>query len=273
MYHSISFYSALDSGTYQVAGGKPFFNTWDNFKLVPTERPVFVPPSRKEKTVEVPGRDGVIDVSTALTGYPLYEDREGSFSFYLLDRDADWTAAYSKIAGYLNGIKGRAILEDDPSYFYEGYFWLDSWKPNTSGGPATVTISYKVNPYKWTKFNSIGGGWTSQEGHKYSFTVKGGQVVTLSVSDEDMGVAPIYPSVRFSSSDGKGIMINHGNKNIKGHGEKQTITLVNNGTYTFPEFFLTSYIPMNHWFAVTPVTTTDSSVTASVNVAFRKGEF
>ena len=48
MYHSVTF------------GDK---NTWDDWRLVPASRPVFNPPAQKVKTLEIPGGDGVIDLS------------------------------------------------------------------------------------------------------------------------------------------------------------------------------------------------------------------
>ena len=39
-----------------------------------------------------------------------------------------WHMAYSDIMDYLHGQTMRAILEDDPEYFYEGRFTVNAWK-------------------------------------------------------------------------------------------------------------------------------------------------
>ena len=39
-----------------------------------------------------------------------------------------WHMAYSDIMDYLHGQKLRAVLEDDPEYFYEGRFTVNVWK-------------------------------------------------------------------------------------------------------------------------------------------------
>ena len=70
MYHSITI------------GGK---NTWDDWRLVPASRPVFNPPAQKVKTLEIPGGDGVIDLSQSLTGYPVYQNRTGSIEFIVMN--------------------------------------------------------------------------------------------------------------------------------------------------------------------------------------------
>ena len=98
MYHSITF------------GEK---NTWDDWHLVPTSRPVFHPPAQKVKTIDVPGGDGVIDLSRALTGYPVYQNRTGSFEFIVPNgfepweagriEQTPWHSVYSDIMDYLHG--------------------------------------------------------------------------------------------------------------------------------------------------------------------------
>ena len=99
MYHSITF------------GDK---NTWDDWHLVPTSRPLFNPPPPKVKTLDIPGGDSLVDLSTSLTGYPVYGNREGSVEFMAENGFRAWQDLYSDIMDYLHGRTMRAILEDDP---------------------------------------------------------------------------------------------------------------------------------------------------------------
>ena len=110
MYHSVTF------------GDK---NTWDDWRLVPASRPVFNPPAQKVTTLDIPGGDGVIDLSQSLTGYPVYQNRTGSIEFIVMNDFKPWHMAYSDIMDYLHGQKLRAVLEDDPEYFYEGRFTVN----------------------------------------------------------------------------------------------------------------------------------------------------
>ena len=128
MYHSITF------------GDK---NTWNDWHLVATSRPVFNPPSLKRKTLDIPGGDGLIDVSEALTGYPVYNNREGSFEFAVMNDYWEWQEAYSSISDYIHGQKMIAFLEDDPSYYYEGRFTVSNWKSDKNY--SLITIDYDVN--------------------------------------------------------------------------------------------------------------------------------
>ncbi len=138
MYHSITF------------GGK---NTWDDWRLVPSSRPLFNPPAQKVKTLDIPGGDGVIDLSQALTGYPVYQNRTGSIEFIVMNGFKRWHMAYSDIMDYLHGQNMRAILEDDPEYFYEGRFSVNAWKSEKDW--SRIVIDYDVGPYKWSVQSSI----------------------------------------------------------------------------------------------------------------------
>lgn len=131
MYHSITI------------GGK---NTWDDWHLIPTTRPIFAPPKPNTYTVEVPGYDGILDLSTALAGRPTFGQRTGSFEFYTDPDFHSWEALYSEIMAHLHGKKLRAVLEDDPNWYYEGRFEVGSFK--SGNDRASIAISYSVAPYK-----------------------------------------------------------------------------------------------------------------------------
>lgn len=131
MYHSITY------------GDK---NTWDDWHLVPTSRPLFNPPAVKTNYVEIPGSNGILDLTESLTGYPLYNNRYGSHEFIVSNGYLDWATTYSEIMNYLHGKKLKAILEDDSGYYYEGRFSVNSWRSNKSF--STIVIEYNVYPYK-----------------------------------------------------------------------------------------------------------------------------
>lgn len=137
MYHSITF------------GDK---NTWDDWHLMPSSRPVFNPPSTKTHYVDIPGANGKIDLTESLTGYPVYENRTGSFEFIVANGYQDWDVLYSKIMNYLHGNKMRAYLEDEPYFYYEGRFEVNQWKSDKYY--SIIVIDYDVYPYKKEPYTS-----------------------------------------------------------------------------------------------------------------------
>ncbi len=131
-------------------------NTWDDWHLVPTSRPTFAMPNVKTNYVEIPGGDGVLDLSTVLTGRPTYGNRQGSFEFLVMNDYGYWADRYSEIANYLHGKTFKAVLDDDPEFFYEGRFSLNEWRSEEQW--SKIVIDYNVGPYK-QYLKSAGDRW------------------------------------------------------------------------------------------------------------------
>jgi len=135
-------------------------NTWTDWHLIPTVRPFVTLPTVNEKVVEIPGRNGVIDLTTFLTNSPTYGNRKGSWEFYIANpyflysdkrfianatNWSDWSTAYRTIASYCNGKQRSVVLEDDPGYSYYGRLRV-SFTPDASY--SKIVINYDLEPYK-----------------------------------------------------------------------------------------------------------------------------
>lgn len=71
MYHSI------------IISGK---NTFDEWGLVPTSRPVINPPEVKTTYVDLPSSHGQLDYTDLLLAETPYGQRKGSWEFYITNR-------------------------------------------------------------------------------------------------------------------------------------------------------------------------------------------
>lgn len=130
-------------------------NTWDDWHLIPTSRPVFQQGDVKTLYIDIPGADSKIDVSEALSGYPTYNNREGSLEFIVANGwRKNWATGFSQFANWLHGKVLRIVLDDDPEYFYEGRMKLNEWKSNNDGTWSNVTIDYDLKPYKYSTYFS-----------------------------------------------------------------------------------------------------------------------
>ena len=169
-------------------------NTWDDWHLVPTSRPLVNPPEVNTSYVTIPGASGSLDLTEALTGYPTYTNRTGSWEFIVMNGYGEWYSRYSEIMAYLHGKKFRAILDDDPNYYYEGRFSVASWVSPKNW--SRITIDYNVGPYKidltstdeawlWDPFN-----FESDMIRNYgNITVSG--TTTFTVNNDTMPVCPV----------------------------------------------------------------------------------
>lgn len=131
--------------------------------LVPTERPSIDKATVKEHYIDIPGVNGGLDLTESLTGFPLYNYIEGSFEFNILnerklptldnynnlikEKTLSWEFLNRDIRAFLNGKRRYMMLEDDPSWYYEGRFTVEKYNSSEESN-SKIVISYKVYPYK-----------------------------------------------------------------------------------------------------------------------------
>lgn len=146
--HSISFGDLVsrtsDGQTY--VDFDTIANTWEDWHLIPSSRPSVAHPTISTKFVEVPGSDGMLDLTTYLTGKPIYGQRQGSFSFQVANGFEHWETIRQKIVTTLHGKRLKMRLMDDPNHYYEGRFTVGQW--DTGASNSTISISYQLDPYK-----------------------------------------------------------------------------------------------------------------------------
>lgn len=237
MYHSITF------------GDK---NTWDDWHLVPSSRLVFNPPKQKTVYMDIPGADGVDDLSELLSKCPTYNNREGSFEFVVMNGYGDWQDRYSDIMDYLHGQVRRAVLEDDPCFYYEGRFSVNEWKSDKNW--SRIVIDYNVAPYKLLKYSSVEDWRWDDIDFEQNFDLIGMNALSIDGSWETSfrtlrkTVTPVFT---VSSDDGNGLTVHisdtigHSNTVTFGDGENlmssklriygpaiTTLRVTGNGTIT-----------------------------------------
>ena len=132
-------------------------NTLKDWFLVPLGRPVINPPMQKRSTIDIPGANGILDLSNSLTHYPVFENRTGQIQFAVLNEKPgyDWLTVYTKIMKFLQGNEVKMFLEDDQKFYYEGQVWVDTWDSRNDGTWSEVTLAYDFQPYRRAIYSSI----------------------------------------------------------------------------------------------------------------------
>lgn len=159
--HSIIFCrpDAFDDDTFPYGGPDEFyggFHSWFSFGLMPSSRPFVEPPSQKTETIDIPGANGVVDLSNTPLGFATFENRSGSWDFYIAHdiTDESWEVTYDKLLQNIHGKKLAVILTDDPSYFYIGRCYIQSY--TSESVCSRVTIGYDLYPYKRMIWTTLG---------------------------------------------------------------------------------------------------------------------
>lgn len=146
--HSVSFGDLVTrtSGGNTTVEFEDIANTWSDWHLIPSSRPSVAHPSIVTRFVEVPGADGMLDLTTFLTGRPNYGQRQGNLQFIVDNDHENWETIRMKIANTLHGKRLKMRLMDDPGYYYEGRFTVGNWEPGSDH--SRIQITYNLEPYK-----------------------------------------------------------------------------------------------------------------------------
>lgn len=182
------------------------FDTWHTsrdwgLKLVSYHIPM---PEPKEKTVDVVGAHGVLDL-TDTDGAVYYNRREGiEIIFDLEDGSAQvWIAKYSEIAAAIHGQKMKMILDDQPDYYYMVRLNLDSTKSEPvlsqfvltgSAEPFKYDVTTSAEDWLWDPFNFHTGVIRVLKDIKITATNK-----SVKVAGGGISTAPIF-QVKTSNS-------------------------------------------------------------------------
>ena len=176
-------------------------NTWDDWHLVPSSRPLIAAPSVKTSYVSLPGGDGSLDLTETLAGRPTYARRTGSWEFIVMNDYGEWAYRYSEIMAYLQGKEHVIIFDDDPNYFYRGRLAVNEWRSDPYW--SKIIINYNVDPYKrdvdgfgsnwlWDTFNFETG--IAQDYRKLKITNR------LVVDYVNSGTIPVRPIISSSTN-------------------------------------------------------------------------
>lgn len=136
-----------------------YIDTWKDWHLIPKELPIIVPPEVQTDLIQIPGTNGSVDLTDALLGYPLYNNRNGSLDFYVDTSETGWTwdAAYDTILNAIHGFKKRLILKDVPSWYYEGRLSVNQFKSERV--TSIITLDYDFAPFKRMLFTTAFDDW------------------------------------------------------------------------------------------------------------------
>ena len=124
----------------------PIANTWTDWHLIPSSRPAIAHPSFVSKYIEIPGSDGMLDLTDYLTGTAVLGPRQGSLGFYVANKFENWETIRQNIVNAIHGKRMKIMLQDDPGYYYEGRFTVGNWE--SGADHSAISISYQLDPYK-----------------------------------------------------------------------------------------------------------------------------
>lgn len=112
---------------------------------------VISPPEAQINKVDVPMRDGSIDLTERLTDDIKFKDRNITLNFTVTDKST-WTAKVSEIENYLHGKRLKIVFDDDLAFYYYGRVSVNKWATDKAIG--SLVVECTVEPFKYDVLSS-----------------------------------------------------------------------------------------------------------------------
>jgi len=124
----------------------------ERFGLILADGYTLEPPEPKTYTVDIPGGNGVIDLTDALSGDTVYNNRSQEFDLYAIGVD-NFEKLKTDVSNLLHGKSFNYKITMDPDYTYHGRFAVSSYihSAYSNGKVGVIKIKIDADPYKYKK--------------------------------------------------------------------------------------------------------------------------
>lgn len=140
-------------------------------------------PERQDYSIQVPGRNGTLDLTEDLFGSPRYYNRivTATYSTVSLEESQNlwWTALDSAMA--LHGQTVYAYTSDDPDWYFEGVVSVSS-----DASEGTITLELDCQPYRLSAEENGSEVPSDATGIYLEAEVSGDGDATLTVGDAEL---------------------------------------------------------------------------------------
>lgn len=129
---------------------------YEDYGLVPKERPIIQPPKQITNIINVPGSvNGPIDMTYSINPNRQYEDVSGTLEFYadLSKWNYNWKTLYSALKYVCDSTinfhgASSLVLTEDPDWVFIGDVKVESITSSSNGSLPTVKLSYTFRPWQ-----------------------------------------------------------------------------------------------------------------------------
>lgn len=176
--------------------------------------------------IDVPGADGFLDGSEAITGRPVYKSREIDILFGGKKPREDWDSFISNIRNRLHGKNIRITFSNDPAYYWTGRAYITDFDRSREIGQFHLSVP-KADPYKYSLADST-EEWLWDPFDFETGVIDQGAGITISGSGSYTvysGDVAIVPVLNVKSIGSTGLK-------VTARGETYTLTL---GRNRFPD--------------------------------------
>lgn len=111
------------------------------------------PPEPKINSIDIPGADGIIDLTESLVGRTLYNNRIITMEFGRGLEKNKWPTMYSRVQSLFHGKQVKVIFDDDSEYYYSGRAAVSDYTRTQMLGTMVITVN--AEPYKYEMYGGL----------------------------------------------------------------------------------------------------------------------
>lgn len=121
-------------------------DTYSEFGLLLAKKEIGLPQAQTNMQL-VPGRDGLLDLSTALDGEIHYKNRTIKLTFIAAKSEKTWADILGSFCSAVHGQKCKIIFGEDAEHYYTGRCTVS--KHTIKSGKQTIVVSCDCQPFRF----------------------------------------------------------------------------------------------------------------------------
>ena len=125
------------------------YHTLDDWGLALGNNNYIGDPKMETTYIRVPGRDGLIDASEAVSGRRVFTKRALSFELGGTNPRLSWDGIISAFRNNIHGRICQLILDNDKGYFWRGRVYVEGFDRFRELGTFTLSVP-SAEPYKYS---------------------------------------------------------------------------------------------------------------------------
>ena len=174
----------FNGATIKIEGTNTSYHTYDDWGLYITNTDCIGEPEQYTKYIEVPGRDGLVDLSEAISGRQVYKKRDIKINLSGSKNKTTWASTISTIRNAINGKICQITFDDDTLYYWRGRVTIKDFSSALNLGKFTISLP-DADPYKYSETETTEGP-TTISGSGNVTVAKGNMPAcpTITVSDK-----------------------------------------------------------------------------------------
>lgn len=143
----------FNGATFTVESTGISYHTYDDWGLYITNTDYIKEPKQYTKYIEIPGRNGLLDVSETISGRQIYTSREIRIDLAGVRDKKNWDSVVSELRNRINGRVCKIIFDNDPGYYWRGRIEINDFESILNKGSMTIEVP-TADPYKYAVLSS-----------------------------------------------------------------------------------------------------------------------